>query len=72
MSNAHNSYDSHDPRENDGGHKQHGSIGEKLKHPFQELREKLKNTQLHDAKVHLIHQKYVHLTFNYICRYLYH
>ena len=32
-----------------------------LKHPFQELKEKLHDVHLHDAKVHLIHQKYISL-----------
>jgi hypothetical protein len=35
------------------------SFGDKLKNPFHELKEALHNTHLHDAKVHLIHQKYV-------------
>jgi phospholipase D1/2 len=43
--------------EEDGKH--HGSFGDKFKHPFHELKEKLHNTHLHDAKVHLTHQKQV-------------
>ncbi|KAK5658338.1 hypothetical protein OQA88_2314 [Cercophora sp. LCS_1] len=38
--------------------KHHGHIGEKLRHPFHELKEKLHHTHLSDAKVHLIHQKH--------------
>ncbi|RYP16543.1 hypothetical protein DL765_005104 [Monosporascus sp. GIB2] len=37
--------------------KQHG-LSDKLKPPMHELRDKLKDTHLHDAKVHLIHQKH--------------
>lgn len=34
------------------------SIGQKLKLPIREVKEKLHNSShLHDAKVHLIHQK---------------
>jgi phospholipase D1/2 len=39
------------------GSSHHTSLGEKLKHPFHELKEKLHNTHLHDAKVSLIHKK---------------
>jgi phospholipase D1/2 len=35
------------------------SLTDKLKHPFHNLKEKLKHTHLHDAKVGIIHQKYV-------------
>jgi phospholipase D1/2 len=42
--------------ETNGG-EHHSSFAEKLKHPFQELKEKLHNTHLHDAKVHLVHKK---------------
>ncbi|RYP53338.1 hypothetical protein DL768_001695 [Monosporascus sp. mg162] len=38
-------------------HGQHHGLSDKLKHPMHELRGKLKDTHLHDAKVHLIHQK---------------
>lgn len=38
---------------------EHQSLGDKLKHPFHELKEKLKGTHLHDAKIHLIHEKCV-------------
>ncbi|KAM7216915.1 putative phospholipase D1 [Rhypophila decipiens] len=38
--------------------KHHSSFSESLKHPFHELKEKLKHTHLHDAKVGLIHQKH--------------
>ncbi len=34
------------------------SLGDKLKHPFRELKEKLHNTHLHDVKVNLIHKKH--------------
>lgn len=37
------------------------STGDKLKHPFHELKEKLEGTHLHNFKVGLIHQKYVPL-----------
>ncbi|ORY59662.1 uncharacterized protein BCR38DRAFT_488681 [Pseudomassariella vexata] len=33
------------------------SFSDKLRHPFHELKEKLKGTHLHDAKVSLIHKK---------------
>ncbi|KAH8882570.1 phospholipase D/nuclease [Thozetella sp. PMI_491] len=39
------------------GHEEKG-LGDKLKHPFQELKEKLHNTHLHDVKVQLIHKKH--------------
>ena len=35
----------------------HHHIAEKLKHPFHELKEKLHNTHLHDAKVWVHHEK---------------
>jgi len=34
-----------------------GSFSDKLKQPIQELKEKLHGTHLHNAKIHLIHQK---------------
>ncbi|KAI0150681.1 phospholipase D/nuclease [Xylariaceae sp. FL1272] len=34
------------------------SFKDKLKHPFHDLKEKLEHTHLHDAKVHLSHQKH--------------
>lgn len=34
-------------------------LEDKIKHPFSGLREKLKDTKLHDMKVSLIHKKYV-------------
>lgn len=40
------------------GEKEHSDLGDKLKHPFHELKEMLKDTHLHDAKVNLIHKKY--------------
>jgi len=39
--------------------KQHESIGDKVKHPMRELKEKLHGVHLEDAKIHLIHQKCV-------------
>ncbi|KAI1172660.1 phospholipase D/nuclease [Nemania sp. FL0916] len=36
----------------------HSSLADKFKHPFQELKDKLKDTHLHDAKVHLNHKKH--------------
>ncbi|OTB01078.1 hypothetical protein M426DRAFT_323732 [Hypoxylon sp. CI-4A] len=41
-------------------HNQDGDrdLGDKLKHPFHELKEKLKDTHLHDAKISLIHKKH--------------
>ncbi|KAK3943299.1 hypothetical protein QBC46DRAFT_44635 [Diplogelasinospora grovesii] len=42
--------------EEDGKH--HGSFADKFKHPFHELKEKLHNTHLHNAKVHLTRQKH--------------
>lgn len=44
--------------ENSGG-RGHSDISDKLRNPFHELKEKLKDTHLHDAKIGLIHQKYV-------------
>lgn len=45
------------------GENEHSDFSDKLKHPFHELKEKLKDThlheELHDAKVSLIHKKYV-------------
>lgn len=35
----------------------HASVIDKSKHPFHEIKEKLKDTHLHDAKVSLIHTK---------------
>jgi phospholipase D1/2 len=37
----------------DDGH----HLSDKLKHPFHELKEKLHNTHLHDAKVWVHHEK---------------
>ncbi len=34
-------------------------LKEKMKHPFEGLREKLRDTKLYDLKVGLIHKKYV-------------
>ncbi|KAI8631907.1 phospholipase D/nuclease [Xylariaceae sp. FL1651] len=34
------------------------SVLDKLKHPFHELKDKLKDTHLHDTKVKLVHQKH--------------
>lgn len=47
-----------------GSHQQdgvhgHSDFADKLRHPFHELKEKLKDTHLHDAKVSLINKKYV-------------
>lgn len=44
-----------------GGSAGEGSehLKDKLKHPFSELREKLRDTKLHDLKVGLIHKKLV-------------
>ncbi|KAK3389532.1 hypothetical protein B0H63DRAFT_492449 [Podospora didyma] len=43
----------------DGDTESHHSLGDRIKLPFHNLKEKLhKNHQLHDAKVHLIHQKH--------------
>lgn len=39
---------------------EHSDFVDKLKHPFHDLKEKLKDTHLHDAKVSLIHKKYVY------------
>jgi len=39
------------------GEKKHHGFMDKLKHPLHELKEKLEDTHLHDAKVHLIHKK---------------
>ncbi|OTB10016.1 hypothetical protein K445DRAFT_323413 [Daldinia sp. EC12] len=36
----------------------HPDVKDKLKHPFHDLKEKLKDTHLHDAKISLIHQKH--------------
>lgn len=33
-------------------------LKDKLKHPFSGLREKLKDTKLHDIKVSIVHKKY--------------
>ena len=41
----------------DGHHYSH--FADKLKHPFHELKEKLKDTHLEDAKIALHHQKCV-------------
>ncbi|KAI2472482.1 phospholipase D/nuclease [Annulohypoxylon bovei var. microspora] len=43
--------------ENNGQHG-HSDFVDKLKHPFQDLKEKLKDTHLHDAKISLIHKKH--------------
>ncbi|KAF3066559.1 Phospholipase D1 [Daldinia childiae] len=43
--------------ENSGGNG-HSDISDKLRHPFHELKEKLKDTHLHDAKIGIIHQKH--------------
>ncbi|KAI0889509.1 phospholipase D/nuclease [Annulohypoxylon maeteangense] len=43
--------------EHDGQH-EHSDFVEKLKHPFHDLKEKLKDTHLYDAKVSLIHKKH--------------
>ncbi|KAI2773967.1 phospholipase D/nuclease [Daldinia loculata] len=43
--------------ENSGG-RGHSDISDKLRNPFHELKEKLKDTHLHDAKIGLIHQKH--------------
>ena len=59
MSNDLNSHKPQDSKMN-GEHKKSSSIGEKLKQPFQELKDKLRNTHLHDAKVHLHHKKSVY------------
>ncbi|KAK7749113.1 hypothetical protein SLS62_008400 [Diatrype stigma] len=37
---------------------EHQDLGDRLKQPFHDLKEKLKGTHLHDAKVHLIHEKH--------------
>ncbi|KAI1443723.1 phospholipase D/nuclease [Annulohypoxylon stygium] len=37
---------------------EHSDFVDKLKHPFHDLKEKLKDTHLHDAKVSLIHKKH--------------
>jgi phospholipase D1/2 len=39
-------------------HSDHHGLGEKLKLPFRGLKDKLSHSEhLHDAKVHVIHQK---------------
>lgn len=43
----------------DGHDGDHANFVDKLKHPFHELKDKLKDTHLHDAKVNLNHKKYV-------------
>lgn len=44
----------------DDSHSKRHELGRKLKLPFRELKEKLHhNHHLSDAKVHLIHQKYL-------------
>lgn len=40
------------------GEENHESFSDKLMNPFHELKEKLKDTHLHDAKIHLIHKKH--------------
>lgn len=46
------------PNEADGSHNSHHELGRKMKLPFHDLKEKLHHSHhLHDAKVHLIHQK---------------
>lgn len=40
----------------------HGSFTDKLRAPFHELKEKLRDTHLHDAKIHLTHKKCVFTT----------
>ncbi|KAK3353896.1 hypothetical protein B0T25DRAFT_222593 [Lasiosphaeria hispida] len=55
MSEPNGHRDGHHNEHHDGHHE---SFGDKLKHPFQELREKLHSTHLEDAKIHLIHQKH--------------
>lgn len=47
-----------------GSQEQNGDSADKWKHPFQELKEKLKDSHLHDAKISLIHTKYVHILRN--------
>ncbi|KAI0837866.1 phospholipase D/nuclease [Hypoxylon sp. FL0890] len=46
----------------DGHNSEHSDLSDKLKHPFHELKEKLKDTHLHDelrdVKVNLIHKKH--------------
>lgn len=37
----------------------HSDLADKLKHPFRELKDKLRDTHLHDVKIGLIHKKYV-------------
>ena len=46
-----------DPSAKDGGHGEGSSFGEKLKNPMQGLKQKLKQSHLHDLKVGLIHKK---------------
>lgn len=41
----------------DGGSNSEG-LKEKLKHPFQNMREKFRDSSLYDVKVGLIHKKY--------------
>ena len=42
-----------------GQHSRHHELGQKIKHPFHDLKDKLNHSgHLHDAKVHLIHEKY--------------
>jgi phospholipase D1/2 len=42
----------------EGSPSKHHELGRKLTLPFRELKEKLHhNNHLHDAKVHIIHQK---------------
>ncbi|KAI1157537.1 phospholipase D/nuclease [Nemania serpens] len=36
----------------------HSDLADKLKHPFQELKDKLRDTHLHDIKISLIHKKH--------------
>ncbi|KAI1099665.1 phospholipase D/nuclease [Jackrogersella minutella] len=46
-----------DSHEQNGQH-EHSDFVDRLKHPFHDLKEKLKDTHLHDAKVNLIHKKH--------------
>lgn len=44
------------------------SFSDKFKQPFQELKDKLDSTHLHDAKVHLTHKKYAALAYSQTLR----
>jgi phospholipase D1/2 len=49
----------HVPEHNGENPGEHHGLADKLKHPFHELKDMLKNTSLHDTKVALNHKKSV-------------